>query len=457
MKLNLRQIILPAALTLATATLSAQHTYSGYFLDSYTPRYQMNPAFAGPNKGFVGFPLLSDVNFGMRGNLHVSDIIYPNPGEGKRSVLFTNPMISTADAMSRFGNHNQLNVATKLDFINFGFKAFGGYNTVGINLVADIGLDAPKSLFSLMKEGLSNRTYDIADFRASASAYTEIALNHSRDLDFLLPGLRVGASLKFLVGLGNVDAYFNKAHLALGENNWQATTNADIYASVKGLSYKMDRNDDTGHEYVSGVDMGSYGPNGFGIAFDLGATYKWREFSFSLALLDLGFISWGDTQHASTNGDQTFNTDAFTFSATDDDDTFDRMKDQLSALYELNNNGNIGSRTRALRATLNWGVDYEFPLYKPLHFGLVNSTRFAGPFTWTQFRVSANVKPCKVFSANANVAMGTYGVGFGWMLNLHAPCFNLFLGMDRTLGKLAKQGVPLNSNAEVNLGINFPF
>ena len=145
-KLKLRQIILPAALTLATATLSAQHTYSGYFLDSYTPRYQMNPAFAGPSKGFVGFPVLSDINFAMRGNLHVSDIIYPNPGEGKRSVLFTNPQISTKDAMSRFGNHNQLNVATKLDLINFGFKGFGGYNTVGINLVADVNLDAPSTV-----------------------------------------------------------------------------------------------------------------------------------------------------------------------------------------------------------------------------------------------------------------------------------------------------------------------
>ena len=29
--------------------------------------------------------------------------------------------------------------------------------------------------------------------------------------------------------------------------------------------------------------------------------------------------------------------------------------------------------------------------------------------------------------------------------------------MDNTLGKLARQGIPLNSNASVNLGINFPF
>lgn len=457
MKRNIRHIILPVAAALATTgAVEAQNTYSGYFLESYTPRYQMNPAFAGPTTGFVGMPALGDVNVAMRGSLHVSDIIYPNPGNGKKSVLFTNPLISAEEAMSRFGNHNEIGANIKLDIIDFGFKAFGGYNTVGINVNADVNADVPKSLFSLIKEGMSNRTYDITDFRAGATAYAEIAFNHSRDIK-QLPGLRVGATVKFLVGLANIDARFNKAALTLGENDWTAVTNADIYASVKGLSYKMDRNENTGHEYVSGADMGSYGPNGFGLGFDLGASYRWREFNFSLALLDLGFISWGDTQYASTNGDQNFNTDAFVFTATDDDDTFDRIKDQLSSLYELNNNGNIGSRTRALRATLNWGVEYEFPYYKPLHFGLVNSTRFAGPFTWTQFRLSANVKPCKVFSASANMAVGTYGVGFGWMLNLHVPKFNLFLAMDRTPGKLAAQGIPLNSNAEVNLGINFPF
>ena len=29
--------------------------------------------------------------------------------------------------------------------------------------------------------------------------------------------------------------------------------------------------------------------------------------------------------------------------------------------------------------------------------------------------------------------------------------------MDHTMGKLSKQFVPLNSNADLNIGINFPF
>ncbi|MCM1152857.1 MAG: DUF5723 family protein [Muribaculum sp.] len=117
----------------------------------------------------------------------------------------------------------------------------------------------------------------------------------------------------------------------------------------------------------------------------------------------------------------------------------------------------MSSRTRALAATLNFGVEYELPYYRPLHFGLVNSTYINGAYTWTQFRVSANVAPVNFFSADANFVAGTYGVGFGWLINLHTTGINFFVGMDHTFGKLSKQFIPLKSNADFNLGINFPF
>lgn len=119
--------------------------------------------------------------------------------------------------------------------------------------------------------------------------------------------------------------------------------------------------------------------------------------------------------------------------------------------------GELSSRTRAMAATINVGVDYTLPMYRHLHFGLLNSTRINGSYTWTQFRLSANVNPVKWVSADVNVVAGTYGVGFGWLLNLKTKGFNFFVGMDHTVGKLAKQGIPLKSNADFNLGINFPF
>lgn len=88
---------------------------------------------------------------------------------------------------------------------------------------------------------------------------------------------------------------------------------------------------------------------------------------------------------------------------------------------------------------------------------MLNSTRIEGHYSWTQFRLSANVESVRCFSAGANIAVGTFGCSFGWVTSVKVTGFNMFLGMDHTLGKLAKQGLPLSSNAAVNLGINFPF
>ena len=62
---------------------------------------------------------------------------------------------------------------------------------------------------------------------------------------------------------------------------------------------------------MSGIDdISGIGVNGFGMAFDLGATYKWNDFDFSLAINDLGWISYSNTAMASTNGTKEFTTDA---------------------------------------------------------------------------------------------------------------------------------------------------
>lgn len=441
-----------AALALLTAvSASAQHTYSGYFLENYTYRFQQNPAF-GNEDNFVSFPVLGNLNLAMQGNLHLTNVFHNVDG---KTVLFTNPGVPES-VVGKFKKVNKLGTNEKIDILSGGFKAWGGYNTISIGARVNANISVPKAFFQLAKEGIENKTYDIKDLTGNASAFAQIALNHSRDIG-QVPGLRVGAALKFYIGGANIDAYFNRAELQLGENSWNAITNANIYASVNGFKYKTKYNDKTGHEYVSGADVDFKGLNGFGIGFDLGAQYKWRDFDFSLAVLDLGFISWGKTQWASTNGDRKVQTSDYLFNADDLGDGWDNLKEGIEDLYQLSDNGELSSRTRGVGATLNIGVGYEFPLYRPLHFGFLSSTVINGRYTWSQARFSANVAPVKWFSASANLEASTYGCGFGWLVNFYTKGINFFLGMDHTMGKLAKQGVPLNSNASVNLGINFPF
>lgn len=462
MKLNVKTILAAATLVLPLCA-AAQNSRSGYFLDDYTYRFQMNPAY-GNSKNFVAMPALGNFNVGLNGTLGVSDVLYNVNG---RTTTFLNPGVSAAEVMSNIGDMNRFDVNTRINILSGGFKAWGGYNTISIGARVNAGIKVPGAAFSLLKEGITNDTYHIANLKGQGTAFAEIGLGHSRDI---MPGLRVGANLKFLLGAGHFNVDLRKADLTLGTDDWQIVTEGEANVNVKGFKYKTETRTDVpagqpARTYVNGAEVDGAGLGGFGMALDLGATYTPEvlpDFEFSLALLDLGFINWSNNVLATTNGDKTFNTDKYTFNVDDNaansfDNEFDILKDDLYRLYELDNAGDTGSKTIGLGATMNAGVLYTLPYYRGLKFGLLNTTRFQGAFTWTDFRLSANVMPCKVFDASVNLSAGTFGMGFGWMANVHCPGFNFFLGMDRTPGKLAKQGVPLNSNADLTLGINFLF
>lgn len=216
---SFKKLLILASVVAAYNSAYAQNSYSGYFLDNYTYRYEMNPAF-GNSKGFVSMPVIGNFNTAIRGTLHLSDIFYKSPDGGK-TMLFTNPGISVSEAMGKFGNRNKIGTNNKINLLSVGFKGFGGFNTITLSASANLEASLPKAFFSLAKEGISNKTYDIHNMFAYANAYASVALNHSRDIK-QVPGLRVGASLKFLVGVGSVDIRFNEADLTLGENGWTA-------------------------------------------------------------------------------------------------------------------------------------------------------------------------------------------------------------------------------------------
>lgn len=458
---HIKTIIAAAVLSLSANTAKAQHTESGYFTDGYLFRHEMNPAI-GNDKNYVSMPAIGNIDFSLHGNLGVKDLLYNIDG---KTSLFTNPNVSVSEFLGNINSKNKVGTDLKMQILGIGFKGFGGYNTIGLNVRANADVKVPGTLLRLAKEGLTDKTYDLTNTKAHADVYAELALGHSRQIN---EHLRVGAAFKVLLGAANVDAYFDKAELSFDGNDWRAVTNATVKASVKGLEYITDteergpEGEKTMHTYVNDVDADA-GINGFGLAVDLGAEYKLNDdWKFSAALLDLGFISWSNNVVASTNGDRRFSLNDYTFNADNDANNsfereIDRLTEDLASLYELQNNGNQGGRTTGLGATLNLGAEYTLPVYRKLTFGLLNTTRISGSYSWTDFRLSTNWKPSKTFSMGANVAAGTYGCAFGWIVNLHTNGFNLFLAMDNTIGNMAKQGVPLSSNASFSMGINFPF
>ncbi|MDE7117607.1 MAG: hypothetical protein K2O61_03060 [Bacteroidaceae bacterium] len=452
-----------AAVACAVASASmAQNLHSSYFTEGHLYRHTLNPAF-GNDQTYISMPAFGNVNVHFNTNLPMDNIFYNVNG---RTALFLNPHVNTGEFLSGINDKNKISESLKMQILGVGFKGFGGYNTIEINARQSLDVNLPGDLFRMAKEGLENKTYDMGGLSVNANAYAEMALGHSRQIN---DQLRVGAKLKFLFGFANVDAEVNTARLTLREDAWIGETDAKIQASIKGLKYETEEKlrgpegEQSVHQYVNDIDIDGVGMNGFGLAMDLGAEYKLdNNWSFSAALLDLGFINWSNNCVAATNGLQQVRTDKYLFSVDDDaknsfDNELDRLTDDLATLYELKDQGDTGSRSKALAATMNLGVQYTPDFYNKLTFGLMNSTRMAGSYSCTDFRLSANVAPIKSVSATANFSVGTFGSAFGWVLDFHPNAFNFFIGMDRPIGKLAKQGVPLSKGASLSLGMNVAF
>lgn len=456
-----KKLILVATLMLSVVTAMGQSLNSAYFTDDYKYRHTMNPAF-GNDQGYVSIPALGNINVRTQGNFGYEAIFKnnPNPYGNKSLTTFLNPYIDAATALDGFTSGNNRIVGNvNISILSAGFKAWGGYNTIEINAKATFGASLPYELFEFAKN-TGNRSYNIGEINAGALSYAEIALGHSRQLT---KQLRAGAKLKVLLGMGRADVKMENVQAELnGANQWIVSANATADVSMKGFTYKQKSKEykqkPGSYQYVNDLDVSGFGIGGFGLAVDLGASYKLNDdWSFSAALLDLGFISWSNDMQARNIQDK------FVFDGFHDvditrhggvRDASDKYGDQLAEFAHLKDEGDKGGRTTGIGTTLNLGAEYTLPVYRKLSFGLLSITRFQGEYTWTEARLSANWKPLRWLDGGMSLGVGSFGASAGWLLNIHPKGFNFFVGMDHILGTQSKEGIPLSSKASVNLGMN---
>lgn len=459
MKLYIKSILAGAMIVAASSSMLAQYTMSGYFTEGHLYRHELNPALNG-GQNYVSMPILGNLNLGLHGNLDLTDFIYNVNG---KTTTFMNPAVSTEEVLGNIEDKNKLALDLKLSILSAGFKAFGGYNTIGVNLHTGVGLMLPGSIFRLAKEGIENKSYDLSGLSAQARAYAELALGHSHQIT---DELTIGAKAKVLLGGADIEAKIAKAQLNLNPSGyWDVEADAEVQASVKGLTFESELadRDNNPRKTVNGMNLDGVGLNGFGLGIDLGAEYKVMEgLTVSAAVTDLGFINWNNRMMAKSYDNNKFSTDGYLFSLDDEkpnnfEDEFAKLGDDLASLLDLEDKGDQGSTSKGLGTTIRVGAEYKMPFYDKLSVGALFSTRMQGDYSWSDFRLSANVAPLKAVSAGVNLNFGTYGTSMGWILDVHPKGFNLFLAMDRMLGSLSKQMIPLKSKADFSMGINFPF
>lgn len=473
LKLYISASLLAAAVSLSVAQEASR---SAYFLDGYTFRHELNPAFGG-EYNYVSMPALGNFGLAMQSNVGVNTFLYKTPaGSPYGLTTFMSPTVSASDFLGKLKCRNNINADLNMTLLSGGFFGAGGFNTVSVGVHTDLGVSIPREFLRFMKLGQTDgdTQYHIDGLRVDASAYAELAYGHSHKIN---GKLSVGGKFKVLIGLANANAHIDRMDIRLSDNVWQIDARGKVAMSA-GNGLRVPTYRETGHHYDlpadadlidwGEIDYDHFGVAGYGFGFDLGAAYKLiPDLELSFAVNDLGYMSWTHAVYGKT-GNTTWTFDGFQDVAIKDtqdryqDDKlsaqWDRIRDDLEDVAELHRTRNGGSYCRSLRTTLRFGAEYKMPFYRNLTVAALYSGHLAGAFSWNEGRVYANIKPARWFDATANYGISNYGSSFGWMLNFHPRGFNFFVGTDHQFFRITPQVLPVGrANMSVNMGVNFTF
>lgn len=444
-----KSILLALVLSVFSLTTFAQQNLrSAYFLEGYTYKYKLNPAFKGV-RGHIAIPVLGNVSAEVQSDLALSTLFYP-AADGTLS-FFTDPaVVSTVDLDQKLLDINKLNVDVNTSLISVGFWTKKSYHTVDLSVRADVAAAVPRDLFLIIREAQAaegNQTYfDMQSLALKANAYAELSYGYARDIN---SWIHVGGRLKFLYGLAHGQANFTKFNVSANyaEDKYRIDAQGQLeLTTISELTTNADKE----------LQFGEFNPQSFakpniGFAADLGVAIDFAKyFTASASIIDLGFMSWKNIQSTQTLGiPWEYSPDA------SEEETEEGLKSLIKFEDVITK-----SKTNMTTMTVNLGLEARMPFYERLSFGALSATRINGPYTWAEGRFYANIAPTKWFGFSVNYGISNFGSTLGTALSIHTNGFNLFLGTDSilTFTEFLPQGIPTQQlKTNVALGVNVLF
>lgn len=458
MKYAIKHIASIALAVVLSAGVSAQTTLnSSYFMEKMTKRNQLNPALKTPNN-YVSMPSLGNFYLGINSNLGLGTFLYPRDN---KLVTFLHESVPADEFLNKLTPNNTIELDMGLDLISFGFWAWGGQNTFNLALKSNTGAYLPREIFEFLKTGQEATgvtRYDMSNITATTSNYLELALGHARDIT---DKLSAGAKIKVLIGAAHAEARIDRMDISMSQNEWTIKQAGHLQATSL---LELTTDPETGE--VTDYKVGNnFGLAGFGLGFDLGATYEIIDnLTLSAALTDIGFMRWNNLTRAETDPDKGFIYTGFDNIGAEDDENgdnpFDQKADQLGddlkALTKFYQS-DTRSVANSLRTTLRVGAEYAV-LDNAISFGLLSTTRFVGYRTYAEGMAAINFRPLSALHLTVNGSVSNMGSSVGAILNICAPGFNFFVGTDYFATKYSKQFIPINhARANLSFGFNITF
>ena len=453
-------IIITAAV-LCSFSAYAQHNHrTGYFLDGYTYKYKINPAF-GADRGYLAIPVAGFTSVSLETPLKLSGLLYPTGNNGEL-VTFLSPSVPVEDVMKAVKPKNPINVNTDISVISFGFNTKKSFHTLDLSVKADARLNVPGALFSWAKETAD--VLDMSKLGVNADARLELSYGYSRSI---LKNARFGFRIKLLAGLAKAQYMMDKLMLTTAQDKWTVESAGSGYfaAPLPLVTEGSDRlltGVELPSDYNEIIDRVLSAPN-LGAAIDLGFSIDVLKYlTLSASITDLGVMSWNNA-YMLGSPDKPWTYDGFEGIGNEQMDweqQFGALGEELLDLVYPRVMSEGVKKLEMLSMTAHVGVEVRMPFWQRLSVGALGSARIDGPYSWYEGRASVNCALFRWFSFSGSYAYSTFGESYGAALNFHPKGLNLFVGIDsfKPLLNVTKQYIPIDSfNTNATVGLNIAF
>lgn len=466
------------ALTLVTASVSAQEVATLFFLENAPMRHMLNPAFQPVSDGYVLVSPWGYTSLWLGNNsLTASDLIFNQNGQ---TVTALHPDVSRSTVLKPIRKVTLNDMSLTMNLASFGFRyKEKGYIHIGISERVEVGLSVPRTLAEFVLDGgMSNpdgiNSYDITRLGSRMSAYMEIAGGYSHQLN---EKWTIGGKLKFLLGHAYIGFHNNDLKIKTSTESWhiQGTGNVVIAAPINKsvlpneLTYDNTKGINVG-DLLKGLAAADYiEPQGYGAALDFGFTYKpHKQVQISAALNDLGFIVWNKGYSYKTSDDSIYTgIPGMQYDRYKDannkfdiqkllDDVVDALENYARSIHSQTHTTRF---TRMLSARLNVGVDANF-CHNILGVGILSKTRLFNNRLYEEVTIGGAVRPVNWFNFALSYSLinnGKYS-NFGAGISIMPyDGINMTLAMDyipTTYAYTGKAPIPYKTSG-VNLALGF--
>ncbi len=441
----MKKYILSMLAVVCVLVAPAQRYRTTYFIPGSATAYELNPALM-PEQSTLSIPVLGGAQAAISSDIALDKLVYPVNGS---LVTFMDESVNAQSFMKNVNDINNINGDVSVKVLGLGIRGKKSYISFDINAKALMQTSMPKDFFGLFKETDPMKVYDLKNTDASMTSYVEAAVGYSRQIT---ENLSVGAKMKYLAGIADMNTTLNKADVSAGLFAWTATTSGTMRMAMAGAEIGQKFEDGKTYYDLGDISFDSPGISGSGFAFDFGAEYNlFDRVKISAAVLDLGSIKWKAENTFMGVADQTFVYDGIEYSSghstgeieLDFDDIY-KFQPTAEESYstKLATTILLGAETPVLGEKIKAGVLYTYQVRE-----LQNISRLM---------LSVNFNPVKFFSAAVSYTLSdnTYD-SIGAALYFRTSAMNIYMGTDYLVTKFAPQMIPVSANSMVAyFGVN---